>query len=181
MAWCATNWILLYSVYRNGFVLWLLLLLFFRRLPLLFLLLPLQFLILVLNNIVVHYGLRFWHGCTLLMCSWQQIFYHVAFIVMFLMCDLIYYKKIELRFICNLNVCCFPRRWVDVSIYWNIICCFFALRLPSNWVVQMEYTMDWDTSTVHTVYSISPYLCVLLRACLGILFSIPRLLSVFVQ
>lgn len=79
------------------------------------------------------------------------------------------------------NVCCFPGRWVDVSIYWNIICCFFALRLPSNWVVQMEYTMNWDTSTVHTVYSISPYLCVLLRACLGILFSIPRLLSVFVQ
>lgn len=22
------------------------------------------------------------------------------------------------------NVCCFPGRWVDVSIYWNIICCF---------------------------------------------------------
>lgn len=175
LPWCATNPILLSLLLHR------------RRRRLLLL----QSLILQLCNIVAHYGLRFWHGWAVLICSWQQIFYHVAFTVIFLFAfdvrpNILQENRITLH-MQSQNVCCFPGRWADVSIYWNIICCFFALRLPSNWVVQMAYTMDWDTPTVYTVYPITLRLCVWLRACLGKLFppsrsiSLARLLSVFVQ
>lgn len=133
--------------YRNGSVVAVcccLLLLLFRRL----LLLLLQFLILcrvILWHIMAY---DFGTAVCLCLCVHDNRFSTMSRSLWFflLMCDLIYYKKIELRFICNLKM--FVVFQADELMFRSIeilFACFFFLRLPSNWVVQMEYTMDWDT------------------------------------
>lgn len=110
-----------------------------------------------LYNIVAHYGLRFWHGWAVLICSWQQIFYHVAFAVIFFWCATQYITRKSNYASYAISKCLLfsrPMSWCfDLLKYYLLL--FLLCRLPSNWVVQMEYTMDWDTPNVYTAYSIS--------------------------
>lgn len=150
LPWWATNSILL------------LLLLHRRR--------RLQFLILQLCNIVAHYGLRFWHGWAVLICSWQQIFYHVAFtVILFLFlvfwCATQYITRKSNYASYAISKCLLfsrPMSWCfDLLKYYLLLfCSSFTFKLSGTNGIYDELR---HFNCTHCVFDLSVFMCFIAR------------------